>query len=51
VVPYSLTDVGSCEVACESRFCAKTWSRFTSVPTSNETCNVSVPSLPLIDFM
>jgi hypothetical protein len=46
-----LTDCGICGMACDTRFCVSTLSMSWFDPTSNETFNVRVPSLALVDFM
>jgi hypothetical protein len=49
--PYCLTELGSFGVAWVTRFWVSTLAMSRSVPTSNETSSVKVPSLALMDFM
>jgi hypothetical protein len=51
LTPKFFTSSGSEGVACATRFCTRTLSISTLVPTSKSTKSVKVPSFAFVDFM
>src|SRR5204863_7752876 len=51
VTPQLFTSAGSCDCACDTRSCARTWSIFASVPISKLMIILMSPVLALIEYM